>query len=95
MDQLFIQCACFGEIVHVSRDEDSGEIYVSCYEPRGTKYTWGYRLKHIWHILTKGHPYHDDVILSVEDSKQLGVWLLEQSEKQYVDPDQLGGSGMF
>jgi len=92
MDEYFIRCECFAEMIHVCRDRDDGEVYMSVYVPRGRgKLAWKYRLQHIWRILTKGYPWQDEIILGKAEAARFGVWLLESEEKKFVDPENLGG----
>lgn len=80
-DETFIRCQCFAEILHVSRDSDTGEVYMAAYEPRTCgKLPWKYRLKHIWRIMTHGHPWWDNIIMSKEDAEKFAAWLLESGK---------------
>lgn len=79
MDERYISCACFGEALHLVRYEDEGSVSLSLsvYEPRGSRPSWRWRLKYIWRILTKGHPYEDEVILTQPQVHELVTWLQE------------------
>ncbi len=77
-DNTYVHCACYAEILHVSRDKETGEVYLAAYTPSGVgKIAWKWRLKHIWRIITKGYPWQDNIILTPKDAKEFGEWLLK------------------
>ena len=64
-------CTCNSEAIVVTPLGD-GEVSLVMFDWRGGgSSTWAYRLRHIWRILTVGHPYMDDVILSADDAQKL------------------------
>ena len=64
-------CTCNSEAIVVTPLGD-GEVSLVMFDWRGGgSSTWAWRLRHIWRILTIGHPYTDDVILSTEDARKL------------------------
>lgn len=77
LHEKYLTCACFGEALHLVYDEEDKELYLSIYEPRGSKPSWRWRLKYIWRILTKGTPYHDELILNQVQTHELVTWLQE------------------
>jgi len=38
---------------------------------------WKEKLRHIWHIIVRGHPYEDSVILSQGDATKMATKLIE------------------
>ncbi len=89
-DETYIQCMCFGEILHVSRDRDSGDIYFAAYAPRMCgKIPWKHRLQHIWRIMTVGYPWQDDIIMRKEDAVQFAEWLLDSNGNTHTNPNEV------
>ena len=80
----FYVCVCGCTAISLSRwiyDPDDTDINISMWA-RGLSNrndSWRERLRHIWHIIRKGHPFEDNVILSKEDarrlSEKLGEWV--------------------
>ena len=67
--QRFFTCECHGEGIIVSLWDDDPEVIVSLslwrYGAGDYGITrWRNRLRHIWYILRRGHPYTDDILLS-------------------------------
>ena len=66
MKTIFIKCSCSSESLCLEKDPETDELYVSIWE-RGycnnNKLSWCQRVKHCWHVLTKGKPYGDQVVL--------------------------------
>ena len=80
----FIECACIGEGISISKWDDEEEIYMSWFvEGHGAgRYAWRYRLQHIWQIIRKGYPYLDDLILSKQDAGRLARTLMRFVSKK-------------
>ncbi len=79
----YFECECGSEIIAISAWEDTdweeGEIIMSLYSigAGGHRPTWRYRIKYIWHIIRRGHPYSDAVVLSREEATRLSDTLRE------------------
>jgi hypothetical protein len=75
------QCSCGGEMVSLEKWEDEEDVYLSLWS-RGYMYplTWREKFKYCWHILTKGKPYGDSIILTKEVAKKIGNKLIEYTE---------------
>ena len=82
----FFTCICDGTAIclsHYPNDPDDNEISISLWERKlgGHGDDWGYRLRHIWQIITRGHPYTDAVVLRQEDALRLLAKLSEWTNK--------------
>jgi len=74
MNPLMLRCECYGEMLVI--DHDDGQFYLSLFKHEyGYNYTFTQRIRHIWAILTKGHPYTDSVVLSRNKALELQEWL--------------------
>lgn len=78
----YFPCNCGTELIALTawicNDEVDPEIFLSLFQ-RGAKErfgSWSWRLRHIWHILTKGTPFLDDVILNPDEAKRLAATLI-------------------
>lgn len=83
----FFQCDCGQEAIGMDVLEwDKGEMTIGLSfwsSGHSIHYPWMYQLKHIWHIIRKGHPYADEVILTGDKAKEFGQLLLNIAEKKY------------
>jgi len=74
-------CDCHQEgilVEHFPDDEPEEQIiYFSMWVVRGWNTMWKFRLWHIWHIIRKGYPWVEDIMMSHEDAKRLGQYLLD------------------
>jgi hypothetical protein len=77
---LHLTCSCHTHELHFEKDQEEDMWYVSFWI-RGyiNETSWRYKLKCIYHILKTGRPYGDEVILDIEDLRQL---------KEYIDIQQ-------
>jgi len=82
MEKSFYQCKCGHETIEIQKGDEDKEIFFSMlfYGYQNNKYSFFQLLRHCWQILRKGHPYADNVILSVEDAKKMGKDLLEMTK---------------
>ncbi len=68
-----VLCECGSEAIQVSWWDDEPEVFLSNWTSGlpNTGIVWKHRIKHIWQIITRGHPYTDSVILSPDEAKKL------------------------
>lgn len=59
-ERLFL-CTCGGEGITFQVDEDG--LMLAMWRVGGVDTGWRNRLRHIWQIIKRGHPYTDDMIL--------------------------------
>ena len=78
-------CECGSEAIQVSWWEDDPEVFLSNWSHGSGGIVWRHRLKHIWQILRKGHPYTDSVILSPDEAKKLADALSSAARMQNHD----------
>ena len=76
----FITCSCHTHILAVSRDPDllgGDSVEISMWQC-GAECSphWKNQLRHIWRIITRGHPYVDSVILEKDEVEKLVKVLL-------------------
>lgn len=85
-NKLYLPCSCGTHMLVVERDEElENEIktpmwYFSFWSRGhdGEKMTWRNRIRTIWQILRKGHPYGDDLVYEKQDLTRLTRFLLTQ-----------------
>ena len=81
-EQKFVVCDCHTHALAVSLLEDGDdaawdEIGISFWTyGHGRTDCWRERLRHIWNIVRRGHPYLDSVCLSREKARELGETLV-------------------
>lgn len=69
----FIFCSCESEAIVLERFSKEEEIYIALFS-RGLnvkRYNFKDRIRHILHIITKGFPYTDEIVLSKDKVKEL------------------------
>lgn len=79
----FITCSCESEAILLEKYKGEDEVYLSLFG-RGLnikRYNIKDRIRHIWHIIVKGFPYTDEIVLSKEKVKELAQTLNSLSEK--------------
>ena len=77
----FLVSGCVGEVIRVSEGyspfDSHGNtfywnLYLSFYNSMFSGTTgWRQRLRHVWHIITTGTPWKDEVLLELEQAKIL------------------------
>lgn len=82
----FIKCSCHAEAVEVSQflDKDDNEISMCFWEMgKGETggYSWGHKLRLIWKVIAKGHPYNDSIILGEGEARQLAEILVRFADR--------------
>lgn len=70
-------CDCLCKVIRIERDKDYG-VFFSIYNQGSNKFSWGYKLRLIWHVLKYGEPYEDEVVLSKESAKSLAEDILKE-----------------
>lgn len=78
--QMVIMCDCYSHGLVVERLTDESEVYISVFERGlvGRKMDWRQKLRWIYHIVFKGHPYTDQFILDKQKQQQLAEFLLQK-----------------
>ena len=84
---LYLDCDCRSEILRIEKDEEFHEYYVSIYR-NGNRSSLLYKLKLIWHIITTGEPYVDDICLKQEEIDKM-VQFLNKVDNTKIDPNSL------
>ena len=80
---LHLTCSCHGHDLRFARDDDDLMWYISLWERRhGNGYSWRNRLRHIWFILRKGHPFVDEIVLETPQLLELQEYVNAQLEKK-------------
>jgi len=85
----FFHCSCYGEGVAVTHDGDTIDLAFWQFSHRN-RLTLSARIRHILHIIFKGTPFTDMVVLSPKEALNLGRYLLRTAETSTVE---IGGSG--
>lgn len=81
-NKVFISCNCGSEAILLEHDpypDESQDIYMSFFRYGHNSYfPWSWRLKYIWQIIIKGHPYADCIILNKQEQNKLIEFLQEK-----------------
>jgi hypothetical protein len=75
---LFTICSCQNEILVVDYDHELGTADLSIYEQYSSysfKMSWKQRIRYIWHILTQGKVYGDQIVLNKKQLKELNQFI--------------------
>ena len=81
----YFECECSSELISITKwGGDRPEIFMSMYSIGigGHRPNWRYRLKYIWHIITRGHPYTDSIVLSAEEAGRLSELLAKIGDEE-------------
>ena len=78
--QIF-QCECGCHAVFVTNWDDEDMVCFSMWRYGTPRYSLKERLRAIWYILKRGHPYEDEVILDYPAAQELARFLLEQAQE--------------
>jgi hypothetical protein len=75
---IFIKCECHGEGMGVDHYPEDGNYYFSYwrYGLSNSALPWKERLRHCWHVLTKGKAFNDEIILNQKGADELIDFLL-------------------
>ncbi len=72
----YFECECSCAILSISKWRGDPEIAMSMYSiGEGYRSNWRFRLGHIWHIIRRGNPYSDSIVLSGEEARRLSELL--------------------
>ena len=72
----YFECECSCSIIAISKWSGDPEICLSMYSiGEGRRPNWRYRLGYIWHIIRRGNPYTDSIVLSGEEAGRLSKLL--------------------
>ena len=77
MKSTVIKCECHGEAMGIDYD-DADKLYYFSYWSSGLsnkKLSWMERLRHCWHVLTKGKAFNDELIFSQKSTDELVTFL--------------------
>lgn len=75
--QKFIQCNCFSEGILITKEEDNQVWFaIFSYGQHISKPSFIQRLKYCWFHLKTGKIYEDEIILSDDNAKELGEFLI-------------------
>lgn len=94
-DKAFYECQCHGEVLNVERSIDiidykikvwDASIYFAMlyYGTENHRPTLKEKLRHCWKILKTGKNYPDNIILSLEDTKELMKDLLKMCDETEI-----------
>lgn len=80
---LFI-CTCNGHVLSVEKWDgmEAPQYFITTFAATGGRVSWKDRIKHIWHIIRKGEPYSDQIILSEWQMINLADTILAMTEKR-------------
>lgn len=74
----FIPCDCQTEVLYIEYDNDIRMADVALYEYRGYivgRMSFWQRLRYCWKILSSGRPYCDQLVLNLQQLKELKSFL--------------------
>ncbi len=75
----YIECDCHHELIQLEYDKEDDTLYLSFYSYGKYDNTKGIffmdKLKHIWQIIKKGHPYSDSICLNKIERNKLKSYL--------------------
>lgn len=85
MQQKSFDCECYTHMVNVVKNEYDKEIFLNCYELMGQKTSFFQRVKLALGYIFKPEKYdiHGDLILSPENARNMGKFLLELTKKDF------------
>lgn len=94
-DKAYYECQCHAEVLSVERSIDiidykdkawDASVYFAMlyYGTQNHRPTLREKLRHCWRILKTGKNYCDEIILSLEDSKQLAQDLLKFTNEDEI-----------
>ena len=78
-NEVHLKCSCYSHELHIEKDGDGNQWYISIWN-RGNNinYSWQYRIRHIWRIITKGHPYEDELVMDESEMIKLRAYVNAQ-----------------
>lgn len=79
----YFECECSCTIIAILKWRGDPEICLSMYSiDEGHRANWRFRLGHIWHIIRRGNPYSDSIVLSGEEAGRLSDLLTKISDEE-------------
>lgn len=95
----FLETSCAGEIIRLSewwdqrndKDERDGYFWTCCFSIYNNMFSGEapltHQLRHIWRIITTGHPWKDEIVLDIKTAKILRDKLVEMiSRAEDLEP---------
>ena len=77
---FLLKCSCGNEMLSIMHIDE--EYYLSLFmNSYDYSYSWSQRLRHIWQIITKGHPYTDSIVLDSDAMLAFRAWIGQQENK--------------
>ena len=79
----YFECDCHshmlvGNVASIDEAADGWKwIELAMWQQGSHRHPWGYRLRHIWHIIWRGTPYLDFTSFDAETARKLRDWLTE------------------
>lgn len=97
-DKAFYECQCHSEVLNVERCVDIIDyknkawdinIYFAMWHlgTENHRPTFREKLRHCWRILKTGKNYCDNIILSLEDTRELAKDLIEMTDETKIKED--------
>lgn len=81
MEELYIKCSCHSEGIYLSYDKEDKFYYLSMfilgYRSKGLSFKD--KVRWCWHILTKGKPYTDQLVLSKDSAREISNFIKSTS----------------
>jgi len=76
-EELYVMCDCYSHGLYVIHSEEDDAFYLNLYELslNGRKFSLWERLRWAFHILWKGHPFTDFLIIQKPKAKELAQFL--------------------
>ncbi len=84
-NNVFFLCECDSEVLVVNQyneDDWDDSVYISIHSLGYRKIGFWKRLKFAFNYIKKGRIYEDQIILSNDDAKTFGEWLLENTKNK-------------
>jgi len=69
----YIECSCYSEGVFIQHDSEDKLTYISFYRlgANPVKLNWWNKIRYIWQVVSKGMPFHDQLVLKDSEIKKL------------------------
>lgn len=68
---VFTLCDCKSEVLVIDYDKDVELADFAIYKSSYNGMSFWQKMGHIWHILTKGCPYSDQIVLNTKQLKEI------------------------
>ncbi len=78
-------CQCHSEAVTIEVNHEDQEVYVTGWQmsPGVGTMSLKERLRWAWHIITRGFPFNDHIILSFDTARQISTDLYHQLKRRH------------